>query len=268
MKFIFDYVKGIAIGAGAILPGISSGVLCVVFGIYEKLLNSVLSFFSDWKKNLRFLAPIVLGGLTGIVLFGNLLEYLFTLFPVQTKFGFIGLILGCLPVLFKTANNKKGFRLHYLFYLFLTFLFAIGLLYLENILSVHEDIYCLTTYSFGFLVFAGFLMSVGVVVPGVSSTVILMLLGIYDVYLSAVSMVNMRILIPMGIGLILGGFLFMKSIQKLMEKHRQETYYGIIGFVVGSIPILFPGFTMDSTGLISIICMVVCFGIGYFFEKN
>ena len=81
MQFILRYLKGLAIGAGAILPGISSGVLCVVFGIYETLLNSILNFFQDWKKNLAFLFPILFGGITGIILFSNFITFFFQEYP-------------------------------------------------------------------------------------------------------------------------------------------------------------------------------------------
>ena len=93
MNFIKDFIKGVAIGAGAILPGISSGVLCVIFGIYEKLLNCVLNFFKNIKFNFKFLFPIALGTCAGILIFGNILKYIFYVYPIQTKFVFIGLIL-------------------------------------------------------------------------------------------------------------------------------------------------------------------------------
>lgn len=93
MDFIFNFIKGIAIGAGAILPGISSGVICVIFGIYEKLLNAVLNFFKNLKENFKLLFPIALGAVIGIVLFGNILKSLFYTYPIQTKFTFIGLII-------------------------------------------------------------------------------------------------------------------------------------------------------------------------------
>lgn len=86
-------MKGIAIGAGAILPGISSGVICVIFGVYEKLLNAVLNFFKNIKENSKLLFPIVLGCIVGIVIFGNIIKSLFLSYPIQTKFTFIGLIL-------------------------------------------------------------------------------------------------------------------------------------------------------------------------------
>ena len=101
MNFLVNCVKGIAIGAGAILPGISSGVLCVIFGIYEKLLDSILNFFKDLKNNSKFLTPLIIGAGIGILLFSNILNYLLFKFPIQTKSVFIGLILGSIPSLIK-----------------------------------------------------------------------------------------------------------------------------------------------------------------------
>ena len=85
MNFILSCIKGIAIGAGAILPGISSGVLCVIFGIYEKVLDSVLNFFKDVKNNMKFLLPILIGTSIGIIVFGNLLRFLFNNFTTRNN---------------------------------------------------------------------------------------------------------------------------------------------------------------------------------------
>ena len=110
LRFFKDFIKGIAIGSGAILPGISSGVICVIFGIYETLLNCVLNFFKNVKQNFKFLFPIVLGIFFGIIIFGNILKYVFYAYPIQTKFIFIGLILGNIPALIKKACKKEHFR--------------------------------------------------------------------------------------------------------------------------------------------------------------
>lgn len=239
MGTLYRFVVGIFIGAGAILPGISSGVLCVIFGIYDKLINCVLGFFKNIKENFKFLFPIVIGVAIGVIVFGNLLKNLFNLYHIQTKFAFIGLILGCVPNLFKIANSKKGFKAHYLIYTFLSFALTIFLLLLENTLKNS------TFASEGntlFLVLSGFIMSIGIVVPGVSSTVLLMILNTYEVYLDAVSTVNFSVLIPMGIGVICGGILFLKITELLMKKFFSETYYTIIGFVLGSLLILYPRF--------------------------
>ena len=105
MRFFSNCLKGIAIGSGAILPGISSGVFCVIFGIYEKLLDSILNFFHDIKNNFKFLSPIILGIGFGILLFGNVLNYCLAYFPIQTKSIFIGLILGSIPTLFQEETH-------------------------------------------------------------------------------------------------------------------------------------------------------------------
>lgn len=235
MKFVIEVLKGCAIGAGAILPGISSGVLMVIFGMYEKLVDSILGFFKDVKVNTRYLFPIMLGISIGIVLFGNILRLLFNNFEVQTKFIFIGLIVGGIPALIKTANIKKGFRLHYLTYTIITLFLTVMLIYIENNITSNT-----VNTSFLYLILCGFIMSIGIVVPGVSSTVLLMLLGVYDIYLASVSTVNLYVLIPMGIGLILGGLIFLCIIKFCLKKFHAQTYYSIIGFVLGSVVILFP----------------------------
>lgn len=264
MEFIIGCIKGIALGAGAILPGISSGVLCVVFGIYEKLIDSILNFFKDIKRNSRFLIPILIGIGIGVILFGNLLKLFYNNFQMQTKLCFIGLILGSLPSLFKTANKEKGFRLHYLIYTIATFLITVILLLIEKNFS---SVDILQNTSFLFLVFAGFIMSIGVVVPGVSSSVLLMLLGIYDIYLSAVSSINLYILVPMGIGLILGGLIFLMLIKFCLERFHIQTYYSIIGFVLGSILILFSTCKFNL-GFNSILILILSFYVGMLIEKK
>lgn len=135
-------------------------------------------------------------------------------------------------------------------------------------MSINVGIYYGDNYSFEFLILAGFLMSIGVVVPGVSSTVILMLLGVYETYLYAVSIMNMRILLPMGIGLLIGGFLCMKLIQFLLNKYHSQTYYSILGFVLGSVFILLPNISFNITGILSILSCLIGLIISSSFSKN
>ena len=94
MKYFFDFLKGILIGAGAILPGISSGVLCVIFGFYDKLVNSILHFFKNWKQNTFFLLPILCGVGIGVILFSHILKFLFATYPIPTNFAFIRINIG------------------------------------------------------------------------------------------------------------------------------------------------------------------------------
>lgn len=240
--------------------GISSGVLCVIFGIYEKLVNSILGIFKDFKKNFLFLLPIVIGVFIGVILFGNVLNYLFSSFESATKVLFIGLILGSIPALFKQANSKKGFRLHFLIYTLFTFLLSIFLINLEK----SNNLFINCQNNFLFFVISGFFMSAGVVIPGVSSSAILMIIGVYYTYLEAISILNLNVLIPMGIGLILGSLLFLFIIKILLKKYYSQTFFGIIGFVIASCSVLIP---TTSFSLLYVILFAIGIIIALKFEK-
>lgn len=264
MKFIFNCLKGIAIGAGAILPGISSGVLCVIFGIYEKLLDSVLNFFQDVKKNFLFLLPILIGVFGGVVLFGNLLNYFFYGYPLQIKSIFIGLILGSIPSLVKEANKKERFEKKNLIFFVITLSIGIGTVFLEKYL----DISSLSSFNFPYLVLAGFMMSIGIIVPGVSSTITLMLLGVYSLYLNSVSILYLPVLIPMGIGVIIGSIIFMKITKYLLDHHYSKTFFSIIGFTIGSIFVLLPSIHTFLELVVCICCTILGYILMSLFEKK
>ena len=256
MKFVWNFFKGILIGAGAILPGISSGVLCVIFGIYDKLVSSIVHFFKDWKKNFSFLFPICLGTGIGIILFGNALRWLFINYSTETKFTFIGLILGSIPLLVKEANKKKFHFFYVLFFLF-TFILSLFLIYLENYIPTIN----IENVHFFYLFICGLIMSIGVVVPGVSSTVILMCFGVYETYIAAIASMNLSILIPMGIGVVTGSIIFLSVIRYLFKHYYMQTFYAIIGFSLGSIFVLYMPLSFDITGFISLVLFISFFYI-------
>ena len=251
MQFFLDFFKGIAIGSGAILPGISSGVLCVIFGIYETLLNCALNFFKNFKYNIKLLFPFGLGAFLGIILFGNILRFSFYAYPIQAKSVFIGLIIGSIPKLFKEAKSKKITDI-----LFLIISFLVGLLFvfLEKKYNFSNNT---NQFSFIYLVISGFLMSAGVIIPGVSSTLILMLLGVYDAYLLSVSSLYLRFLIPLAIGLLLGSVFCMKIIKYLLDKFHSQTFYSIIGFTIGSIFVLIPTLSSFSEIILCVLCIIL-----------
>lgn len=255
VNFFKDFFKGILIGAGAILPGISSGVLCVIFGIYENLLNCILNFFKNIKQNFKFLFPIASGSIIGLILFGNILKYLFLAHPIPIQFTFIGLILGSIPTLIKESLQKAKFKPFDLIFTLISLILGILLVVLENHLSFGYS----NQYSFLFLVFSGFLMSAGIVIPGISSTLILMLLGIYGVYLDSISYLYLPFLFPLGIGIFIGSICFMKIIKFLLDKFYPQTFFTIIGFTLGSVFILYPGFSFDLTGVLSILSLLLGF---------
>lgn len=219
-------------------------------------MDSILHFFKDIKNNLRFILPIAFGTFIGIFVFGNFLKIVFDNFYMETSFAFIGLILGSLKLVVKQANIKKLTLLHVLC-LLVTFSFSIYLIVLENSLNISSYI-----SSNSYLILAGVLMSAGIVIPGVSKTVILMMLGLYQIYLSAISTLNLSILIPIGVGLVIGGIIFLFIINFLFKFVKSYTYFGIIGFILGSIFVIYPGFTFDMHGMISILLLIISFMFG------
>ena len=256
MYYGLNVVYGILIGAGAILPGISSGVLCVALGIYERLIHSIIGFFSDVKGNFIFLFPIGLGTFIGIFLFGNVLKFVYSRYGILVSFFFLGLILGSIPKIIKGSGIKK-FKLSYALSFGISFLFGI-------VMIVVERFHVLSTYfssSYSSLIFTGFAMSFGVIIPGVSSTVILMLLGKYSTYLNAVSSLNFSILLPIGIGLIIGSFLLLFLIKYLFKFYKSITYTTIIGFMLGSFPVMLPSVTSICTLLLGIFVLFCGFFI-------
>lgn len=259
MKFILDFGKGILIGAGCILPGISSGVLCVIFGIYEKLLDSILNFFTDIRKNFKFLFPIALGGVVGIILFSKILQFLLYKYPLQTKSIFIGLILGGIVLLFKDIRKKEKFKINNIVYLIISLLIGILMVYFEGKICNTN----IENISILYLIISGFLMSIGIVVPGVSSTIILMLLGTYSLYLSSVSTLYFPVLIPIIIGVVIGSLIFMKIIKYLLDKFYTQTMFSIIGFTIGSIFVLLPEINTMIESIIALLC-IIC---GYYGMK-
>jgi len=163
ITFFKNILIGNLIGAGAILPGVSSGVILVSFGLYEKLLNSILNFFSNLKENVKFIIPIVIGVFIGGVIFGNILNLIYTTYPSIAKFCFIGLILGTIPSVIKTANNNnKYFEFKNILFTLISFTITLIMILLEkNMTSTLPT----SQFSYFYLILSGFLMSAGIIVP-------------------------------------------------------------------------------------------------------
>lgn len=271
MTNFFKFLQGIIIGLGAILPGISSGVLCVIFGLYDKLLYSVLHIFKSFKQNFLFLLPIAIGSLIGVIFFGNLLKYLLLTYPMPVKFCFIGLILGSIPLLLKQISTKKKFRLHYLLYTLISLLIGFGSVYLEksDVLNIiyNIDVTCFNYHTICLLILVGFFMSLGMIIPGLSSTVILMCFGIYDIYLGCLSSLNIYFLVPLTVGVSIGFICFIQIINYLIKNYYAQSFYSIIGFTIGSVFVLYEPITNNEQSIFSICLLIICFYSIRFLER-
>ncbi|MGI6324600.1 MAG: DUF368 domain-containing protein [Bacilli bacterium] len=266
---------GIAIGGGMVLPGISGGVLAVLFGIYEKMIKSLLYFFRDWKKNFMFLWPIVVGVGIGAIIFGKILLIFFDKWPVETCYTFIGLILGGTPILFHKIRNKDNGEVNWpvllaAFILSLTlFVLGRGTWDINFSNNLNNDF-----VEYILLFITGVVFISGKIIPGISASFMLMLIGMYEYTLNilahplSITRSQFIELIPLGLGIVLGGFILLKIINRLIDNYHDTTYSAIIGFIIGSIAAIYPGFSFSIQGLISIILLIGGLVVSYHFAQR
>lgn len=259
MKYIKNIVKGIAIGVSMMVPGVSGGTMAIVLGIYDRLVHSVATFFKDWKKNLLFLLQVGIGGGIGILIFSRLMEGAMTKYPHIMRFLIMGIIIGGLPLLFKKAQESGNVKVKETpaggksatasgstgrsawDYAFLLLGVAIVLLMSLEPESLIRSTTDGSLLSYILLLAAGFIIAVGLVLPGISWSFMLLVLGMYEITLNAINTLNIPFLIPLGIGLALGTIGTAKAIESLLQKHPRKTYMLIIGFVAGSLREVFRG---------------------------
>jgi putative membrane protein len=274
MNYLINFLKGAVVGIANIIPGVSGGTMAVITGIYQRLIDiigNILSHLKSWEKlkeDFKFLIPIGLGAVIGIVAFSKLLKMLLELYNMPTLYCFLGLIIGSLPLIFKSAN-KNGFQKKYLISFIITILFMIILNLLATNLSEENTLkeFEKSPLTMIKLIGYGFVAAGTMVIPGISGSMVMMIMGIYTAILTAVSNLDIIILIPFAIGVLIGVIVVSKIINILLEHFYGYTYYAILGFIIGSIIFIFPGFSFNITGLADIITFVIGFLISFFISK-
>lgn len=253
MDFLTGFLKGMALSIGAIAPGVSGGTLAVIFGIYERITEAIAHVFRNFKNNVVFFFPIALGGGFGILIFSRLINYLFTDYNIEVKYLFIGLIIGTFPSLFKQAN-KREFKYTYLIPFIITLGITIIFAFLDNeviniIPSHNQEMLQLLIY--------GSIIGFGTIIPGISASFILMYMGAYELVLDSIANINIANLVPMGIGFVFSIIIFAKLISMLFEKAYGYTNYAVLGFAIGSVIPIFPGFNFSLRYLIGLILFII-----------
>lgn len=264
---LLNIIIGLIIGVGLILPGVSGGIIAVILNVYDSIVYSLHNLLKQPKKSLKLLIPIGIGILLGTFLIGKLLNYLlYEKEYIETYFVFIGLILGSVPTLLNKTKEKGKIN-----YILILTTFLVSLLFCifgRDIININNG-----DNSFMSLFLTGFLFILGKIVPGISSSFMLMLIGTYEYFLSVITnpieILTSRILelIPLMLGIFIGLIVFIKLMNYLLKYHYGNTYSAIIGFVLGTIIAIYPGISIDIHGLISIILFVVSFFISYIFSK-
>lgn len=250
MTFVMDIIKGVLIGIANIIPGVSGGTMAVSLGIYDKLIASISNLLKDWKKSLKVLFPIAIGLCIGIIGFTYAIEYLLSHHTFVTCMAFVGLILGGLPVL--VVSLKKELR-HSSIGIsgVLTFLILFSIAVFLPMLNSEEEIlrtFRITPVTLILLFLVGIIASATMVIPGVSGSMVMMILGYYygiietiKSFLDAVKAFDMAgilhgaaLLFPFGIGVLLGIFLIAKLITFLFNRYGVQTYCAILGLIAAS----------------------------------
>ena len=246
MKIIQDILRGVVIGVANIIPGVSGGTMMVSMGVYDIVIGCINTLFKDFKRCVRVLWPYVLGMGLGIVGLAKLLTFLLGAYPLQTNLAFIGLIFGGLPaILHRTKGDKKGVAGA------AAFVAAFALVIVLQILGEGNGQDAALTLSLGQLIILfimGVIASATMVIPGVSGSMMLMLLGYYNPIVGTVSRMvdallafNMGeilaccgVLVPFGLGVVLGIFAIAKLIEVLLRRYPGPTYCAILGLVAAS----------------------------------
>ncbi|MDF2520155.1 MAG: hypothetical protein K0R84_783 [Clostridia bacterium] len=259
MNFLSDFVKGMIIGIGAVAPGVSGGTFAVVLGIYDKLTDAIADIFHNFKRKLLLLFPLALGIGAGVLGFSKVMKYLFEYHEAQVKFLFIGLMIGTLPSVVKEAN-KHGFKKSYLLPCIITFGISVLFVMLENsVINIIPE----SNPGLAALIVYGVIIGFGTIVPGISSSFILMYIGAYEILLDGIASLNFAVLIPVAIGFALSVLFFAKLISLLFKKIYGYTYYSVLGFVLGSIITIFPDIEASMQYVAGIIICIIGFYLSF-----
>lgn len=266
---INQIIKGIIVGIAKVIPGFSGAVLMISFNLYDKAIDAITGFFNNPKKNFLFLLNIGLGIIFGIILFSKIIYYFITNYYLYTLSLFLGLIIGGIPVISNNVPREKK----YLFYLIVSF----GIIFSFSFLGSGGD-YELKNNYIDYIVFfvAGFFEATGTILPGISSTALLMVIGVYNHYLVVLSGIlnfsyifdTLRFILPFSFGMFFGIACISILVNYLFKNYKNMTFSLILGLSIASIFILAKdllSYIKDFKQFIVCVSIVLC---GYFITNK
>lgn len=256
IDFLFKMAEGALIGLGAVLPGISGGVLCVIFGVYKPAMELLSNPIKNFKTHVPKLIPIIIGTIIGFLGIANVLAFFLEKYPAQSVCLFVGLIAGMIPSLWREAGEKGRSKYSYVS------LVVAGIVFF-SILSCLQIFSVTITPNFEWYIFCGFCLALSVIAPGMSFSTLLMPLGLYTPFVDGIGNLNFDILIPSGIGAVITVIGLAKLVDTLFEHHYSVAFHAIVGIVtVATIMIIpFGSFTESITQFsVNSICLII--GVG------
>lgn len=288
MNMIRLLLIGLCIGIANVIPGVSGGTIAVVFNIYNEFVDAISFNLKKLAKNKKFIIPLLLGMLLGVLLFSKIVTILYAHFPTQTDFVFTGLIIGSIPLLFnylrgdKSVKPSTGKIISIVICIIIGLSVIVGFTLLERKFGGSEisniALPPITAKLLLIIFIAGIFGAVAMIIPGISGSLIMLIMGVYPIVITSIpSLFNpdtflhaLFLLLPNGVGVIIGLLGGAKLISFLFQKAPQLTYAVILGLLIGSIYSIFPGFSSISGVLQGIACLIcLCFGIAlaYFGSK-
>ncbi len=269
MKNIITVLKGAALGMAFVIPGFSGGTMAVILKIYDQLLNAISLSIAKLKKNIFFLIFLGIGMVAGVFATAVGLSWLFDNHPVPTSLALTGIVVGSLPAIWKECTSEKKFNPVNIIPFVLAFAVMVVMFFFENAEMAEKA--AQTEFSPALavkLAAGGFVAAVSMVIPGLSGSLMLTIMGMYETTIGAVKDLNFALIIPVGVGAVIGILSGAKIISVLLRKFRQGTYAVIIGLIVGSLLTIFPSdFRADAEGITGIVLAVIGFIIPILFEK-
>ena len=258
-------LKGILVGIGAIVPGLSGGALAVVFGLYEPLMRFLANLKENFFRNVFFFLPVGIGGILGVLAFSAVVDFAFTYYAAEFTWLFIGFISGTFPSLYKTSGEKGRKAQHWLVLVAMAAGTLLLMRWMETISSV--------TLPPNFMnwILSGVLFGLGTVVPGMSPSNFLIYLGLYQPMASGIRHLDFGVILPLALGVILCVFAFAKLVSWLFKKYFTFMYHFILGIVVGSTLAIIPdgvrGWTIAVCALMYIFGAACSYGLVKLDEK-
>ena len=280
-EFIMNTLRGMVIGIANVIPGVSGGTLMVSMGIYDKLILVLTHFIKRMKEAIALLVPIAIGMLLSIAIFAKIFsEFLFPRFPLQTNLFFIGLIIGGIPVIYKKVKGNT-IRLPQIIAFVLLFATVVGFSLVGEGGGSSADI----TFSVGNvlkLFGVGIIAAATMVIPGVSGSMIMMILGYYNTIIDTVNnfinalksfdipamLDTFVVLIPFGIGVVVGAVAVAKLIEFMLNKFPLVTYWAIIGLIVASPFAIIFMMEIGTVGVVEIVTGLVLLVAGFFISMK
>ena len=263
------FIKGLIVGLGKIIPGVSGSLLAISLNVYDRAILAITNFFDDVIENIKFLFTLSLGIIVSIIIFSKIILYFITNYYVITILFFIGLILGGLLIFKKNyVSNKKNFII-----LVISFLIII---ILSRFLSSNE--YAISNTFIDYITFfiSGIIDAFATIVPGISGTALLMNMGVYEIIISTISNItdislittNIRILIPFGLGMVIGFILLSILISYLLKKYHSEMMAFILGVSIGSMVLLIVSVFRSNYTCVELILGLLFMVLGIFIGKR